>query len=153
VGVVMSKASVSETKPMPNAFEIKAKNRGRTPASIISASQDFLVITQRAKIPEIPVYKQVDFKEGEIVFPDESRAIVSFNRDIFRLKCLDTGDLEKVWTGEAYVIVFGNVIYRDLLSTPEESIHETRWCAKFEFGEDGDSFVLTRGRDGYRLHT
>ena len=50
-------------------------------------------------------------------------------------------------------IVFGNVVYRDILSSPNDPEHETRWCSLFKFGDTAEELFLTRGRDGYTKHT
>jgi hypothetical protein len=150
---------IERDEEFPRLFRVKAKNCGSTPAKIVAASQQWCVIENADKMPKEPQYGHGRrFVEGVFLFPGESQAMMEFGRDHLRMPPIGyepTGEdeFQRVKEGQASCIVFGNVVYRDILSSPDELERETRWCSLLKLGDAMDEFILTRGRDGYTKHT
>jgi hypothetical protein len=150
---------IEQDEEFPRSFRVKAKNCGSTPAMIVAASQQWCVIENATEMPEEPQYGHGKrFAEGVFLFPGESQAMMEFGRDHLRMPPIGyeptrEDDFQRVKEGQGSCIVFGNVVYRDILSSSCDLEHETRWCSLFKLGDAGDELILTRGRDGYTKHT
>jgi hypothetical protein len=150
---------IEQDKEFPRLFRVKAENRGHTPAKIVAASQEWAVVKTAAEMPEQPQYRHGRrFTEGVFLFPGESRLMTEFGREHLRMPPIGyerngEQDFQTVKCDEGLAIFFGNVVYRDILSPPNDLEHETRWCSLLRLGDTADELALTWGRDGYTKHT
>jgi hypothetical protein len=150
---------IEQDKEFPRLFRLKAENRGRTPAMIVAASHECVVVQTEAEMPRLPEYRHGKrFPEGVFLFPGESQLITEFSRDHLRMPPVGEdrngeNDFQMVKDHKCLAIVFGNVVYRDILGPPEDLEHETRWCSLLKLGDTADELFLTKGRDGYTKHT
>lgn len=146
--------AIERSKEASNVFEITAKNKGRTPAKIVSGAIECRFIVGGDKMPYPPQYDRVTKFEGwrNIIVSEESQKIAEFSRIHMRSECKSPEMIALVEQGNATVIVYGNVTYRSLLSGTEGMDCETRWCSKFILEEGEDRFFLTRGEQGYSGH-
>jgi len=138
---------------LPNFFRVRAENRGRTPAAILSAREGCAEVTETAELQMSPAYSKVkQFKEPLLLMSGESQGISDLSPDHVKSGYFpDFADWEKIG------YIFGSVVYRDLLDTPDAPEHETRWCCKLDpdlSGEiDADDLYLIQGPERYTRHT
>jgi hypothetical protein len=150
---------IKQDKVRSRLFRIKAENRGRTPVKIVSASHECAVVKTEAEMSEQPQYRHgKKFAEGVFLFPGESQVMTEFSRDHLRMPSIGEDregeqDFQMAKDRQGLAIVFGNVVYRDILSSPKDPERETRWCSLLKLGDTADELFLTRGRDGYTKHT
>ena len=144
---------IERDKRLPNFFRVRAENRGRTPAAILSAREGCAEAAETSELPPSPAYsKEKHFKEPLLLINGESQGMSDLSPD--RVK---SGYFPGFASWEKIGYVFGSVVYRDLLDAPDAPEHETRWCCKLDpdlSGEiDNDDFYLIQGPEEYTKHT
>jgi len=138
-----------------NIWDVKAINRGKTPAAIISDSWGFYLV--ELSPPETPDYKKVDeYKVPKVLLPGESLVLRLQARHDLGLM----GNSEQCTHFDHYELnafIFGVVRYRDVLGNAALSpIHETGWCRYVTTEAEGArSGIIIRESDieGYTKHT
>jgi hypothetical protein len=150
--------SVEEFCGPNNGFLVYAKNKGRTPAMILSARFGCVAVNSIEALPEHPPYKQGTLVQDHIAITGDDLSVGFF--DFNKLKKMagtESAPLawEKPWIGN--IFVFGIVLYRDLLDPSQKEIHETRWIFQYvpPQGNSGDRVItmqgigIPKGYDGY----
>lgn len=147
--------NIEPDRDFPNLFRVKAANRGRTPAAIVSAADGYLIVPVREKLPVPPEYIRVKkFDAAPLVVQGESQLMFEYSRDHLRMAIDDQERFDSLGDGTKFVCLFGNVVYRDLLASESAEPHETRWCCIFLLGSDGrDQFFFVDGEKGYTKHS
>jgi hypothetical protein len=138
-----------------NMWVVKAVNRGKTPAAIISDSWGFNLILVELSPPENPDYKKSDeYKAPKVLLPGESLVLRPLSRHHLGLTfgseqctCFDHSELN--------AFIFGVVRYRDVLGNAALSpIHETGWCCYCTTeGERKGIIISDSSIEGYTKHT
>jgi len=137
-----------------NEFLLKAVNRGRTPAAILSAGEGLAIIEPETVLPMIPEYSRIKKHEAPVmVVQGEYQIVLRFNRNHLRGMCKDRDQFVQIAGCSQFTYVFGNVVYRDSLAPPYAVPHETRWCCMVWLTDDPDEFFFTDGSAEYTKHT
>jgi hypothetical protein len=136
-----------------NTWEVKAVNRGKTPAAIISDSWGFNLV--ESSPPETPDNKKDDvYKAPKVLLPGESLVLRPLTRYVLGL----SGVSEQCTSFDHFEInafIFGVVRYRDVLGNAALSpIHETGWCCYCTTeGERKGIIIIDSSIEGYTKHT
>lgn len=142
----------SSTPYYPGTFLFGCKNRGNTPAKVISMSATYLFIDKPENLPVPPDYSSaatmpdLPFKVGGDEF-DIGNGINVWS--IIK----NSGKEDLVNTSREFLVYYGNVVYRDTFfpdSSPE-GCHETRWC--FVYHAAGDKKLTRSGPEAYNRYT
>jgi hypothetical protein len=147
--------SVEPSRSMENSFTVVATNRGRTPARIVATAERTKIAIDEKHLPKAPEYKNE--KPGApvvpiILVPGESAVIKPFNRDDVKGLCDSEERFKRIETWEEKVYLYGKVIYKDLISPPDEEAHETNWCCWYIHGRQNSGLVIA-GPLEYNSHT
>ena len=110
-------------------FNIRVRNRGRTPAMITVAYWGCAAVKEVTDLPREPSYWPRKLVKDRIVMPDGAAKIWWF--DPGTLHNMLKEDFPR-FTWEGQVFVFGTVLYRDLADPSPASIHETRWIGLYQ---------------------
>lgn len=138
----------------PNEFLLKAVNRGRTPAAILSAGEAVAIIEPGTPLPAVPKYTRVKKYEAPVMLiQGEYQTVLEFDRKHLRSLCDDRERFAKAEECSQMTYIFGNVIYKDLLASAEASPHETRWCCTVWLMDEEDELFFTEGSSEYTRHT
>jgi hypothetical protein len=147
--------SVEPSRSIENSFTVVATNRGRTPARIIATADRARIAIDEKHLPKNPEYKSE--KQGApvvpiILVPGESAVIKPFCRDDVKGLCDSEERFKRIETWEEKVFLYGKVIYKDLISPPDEQGHETNWCCWYIHGRQNSGLVIA-GPLEYNSHT
>ncbi|MGD0800023.1 MAG: hypothetical protein ABR906_01780 [Terracidiphilus sp.] len=146
----------SETsRSTENGFSIMATNRGRTPARIISTSEQIKIALDEKRLPSPPEYKHG--KAGAplaptILLPGESMQIKAFCRGDVRALCDSEERFKRIETWEEKIFLYGQVLYADMISPVDVQPHLTNWCCWYIHGRQSSGMV-TGGTPEYNLHS
>lgn len=147
--------SIEPSRSQENSFTIVATNRGRTPARIVATADRTRIAVDEKRLPRTPEYKNEEGKAPlvpVILVPGESTPIKSFCRDDVKALCDSEERYKRIETWEEKVYLYGRVIYKDLISPPEEQDHETNWCSWYIHGRQNSGLVIA-GTPEYNVHT
>lgn len=147
--------TVEPSRSMENSFTIMATNRGRTPAKIMATTEQAMIAVDERYLPIPPEYENEEPKAPVvpiILVPSESTVIKSFRRDEVKALCDSEERFKRIETWEEKVYLYGKVIYRDLISPPDDQLHETNWCCWYIHGRQNSGLVIA-GPPEYNSHT
>jgi len=111
-------------------IEIRAVNKGRTPAALISQIKKCGISEWADSLPENPVYEpQKVFERPKIIFPGEAYTLWWLTRikDAAGVET-ESADHKRLIDMTVEGFMFGNVVYKDVLGGGDTPEHETRWC-------------------------
>lgn len=135
----------------PGSFLFGCKNRGNTPAKIVSMSAKHLFIDKPENLPLPPDYSSA------ITMPDLPFKIGGDELDIgnglnARSIIISSQKEESVRNTREFLVYYGNVVYKDTFfpDSPTEGFHETRWC--FVYQAAGNSLKRS-GPEEYNRYT
>ncbi len=137
-------AVLEAVKGPMGGFNVRVKNKGRTPAMILSAHLGCVVVKNVAALPKEAPGGVGSLLENRIVTPDETVWVVWFDdrtlRNILKTALPDAIEGTQIF-------VFGRIVYVDLLNAPSGSQHETRWMYLYQrpVGEESDSLIDIEG--------
>ena len=143
------------TRGVESSFDITATNRGRSPATIVSALDEALFAVDEERLPGVPELKKFESAARfvpVILLPGESATLKTFSRDDVRALC---GTDEKFALIESWgerLFLCGKVEYHDLIAAAGNEAHETRWCCWYIHGKQRSALVPA-GRAEYNSHT
>lgn len=147
--------TVEPSRSTENSFTVMATNRGRTPAIITATADRTRIAVDERHLPGTPEYRREEAKAPQvpiILVPGESTAIKSFCRDEVKALCDSEERFKRIETWEEKVYLYGRVVYSDLISTPEDQVHETNWCCWYIHGRQNSGLVIA-GLPEYNSHT
>lgn len=122
---------------------VECSNQGKTPAKIVSATAQDCFVDLPDSLPEKPAYfSPIVMPERTLIGPDDTFQFypAGVNPDSMIQKA---GMTILVEDRRKFLMLYGNVIYRDMLHTDNspEGFHETRWC--YAYSPDKRLFVRT----------
>ncbi len=136
----------------PGSFLFGCKNRGNTPAKVVSMSAKYLFVDKPENLPVPPDYSSV------VTMPDLPFKVGGDEFDIGNginatsiIK--NAGKQELVETSREFLVYYGNVVYKDTFfpdSSPD-GFHETRWC--FVYYAAGNKGLKRNGPEEYNRYT
>jgi hypothetical protein len=135
-------------------WDLKAVNRGRTPAAIISESFNCSIVGCVEFPPMPPEHSRPTvYAEPKILLPNEpltlrtlTRRELGLSRGSEQSKLFDKHELE--------AHVFGIVFYRDVLGGADTLLHETHWCLSgMSWQKEEELLLFNSDIDGYVRHT
>jgi hypothetical protein len=147
--------SVEPSLGVENSFIVMVTNRGRTPASIVSISEQIGIAIDESRLPSSPVYDKEEPTAPLIpiiLLPGESSGIKPFRRDEARGVCGSDEQFKRVENWDEKVFLYGRIIYRNLIAPADQRMHETSWCCWYIHGRQKSGLVIA-GPPGYNLHT
>lgn len=147
--------TVEPSRKMENRFTITATNRGRGPARIVSAVDKITTEVEESKLPETPELKDAKTNASlasAILLPGESAGIGSFGRDEVKDFCGSDAKLKRVENWEEMILLYGKIVYQDLMAAGSEQQHETSWCFWYIHGRR-NSGMVPAGPVTYHRHT
>jgi len=139
-------------------FHFRVTNKGRTPAQLVSGTVDYTFATRPDQLPIPPPYETAFYAPpNRFLVQDDwfniRRTQSEANIGVSPLGLLKSrrAQTDKAQPGE-FLIVFGQIIYDDVLGKgrPDYKQHRTRWC--FAFFEHGQTFE-TVGPEEYNEYT
>ena len=133
-----------------DVFTIKAINRGRSPAEVISRSENCLIVKGEGQMPPEPMYTETGtLRNSQIVVTEGEFTLETVSEGYLHQMCESEEMFAelKSFTRQAYI--FGQIVYRDLIKGDE---HRTRWCCMYFPGHPRCTFVHS-GPSGYNTHT
>jgi hypothetical protein len=147
--------TVEPSRSMENSFTVVATNRGRTPARIVATAERTKIAVDEKHLPKTPEYRNE--KPGApvvpiILVPGESAVIKPFCRDDVKALCDSEERFKRIETWEEKVFLYGKVLYKDLISPPDDQAHETNWCCWYIHGRQNSGLVIA-GPLEYNSHT
>ncbi len=147
--------TVEPSRGTKNGFAVMARNRGRTPARIVSIPHKIEFAEDESNLPEIPQYQ--DASSGApfvpiILLPGDSAHITTFYREDVKDLCGSEERFKRVESWEEKIFLYGRVTYHDLLSPKDEQVHQSDWCFWYIHGHQNSGFVPA-GPHNYNLHT
>jgi hypothetical protein len=147
--------SVEPSRGAENSFTVMATNRGRTPARITATADQAMIAVDERYLPIPPEYDKEESKPPAvpiILVPGESTPIKPFRREEVKALCGSEERFRRIETWEDKLYLYGNVTYADLISTPDDQIHETNWCCWYIHGRQNSGLVIA-GPAEYNSHT
>jgi hypothetical protein len=147
--------TVEPSQKAENRFMVMATNRGKGPARIISAVDKITTEADQTALPEEPYYDDAAPNASLasiILLPGESTGIKSFSRDDVREFCGSEENFRRVERWEELILLYGKIIYEDLVATDDEQFYESSWCCWYIHGRQ-NSGMVTAGSPAYNRHT
>jgi hypothetical protein len=147
--------SVESSSGIENGFAVTATNRGRTPARIETAADKITSAIDQAHLPELPQYEDAEVNSAlasVILLPGESIAIKTFSRDEVKGVCKTEEKMSRVERWQELILLYGRVIYRDLVTPEEQQNYESSWCCWYIHGRQKSGMVMA-GPLRYNRHT
>jgi hypothetical protein len=147
--------TVEPSRSMENSFTVMATNRGRTPARIIATEKRTRIAIDEKHLPSTPEYKseKADAPLVPIILlPGEFAAIEPFCRDDVKGLCDSEERFKRIETWEEKLFLYGRVVYRDLIASADDQMHETNWCCWYIHGRQNSGLVIA-GPPEYNSHT
>lgn len=147
--------SVEPSRSVDNGFTVTATNRGRGPARIVSTVDRITSAVDQSHLPDQPEFDELAPSaalSSVILLPGESTGIKSFSRDEVKSFCGSDEKLKKVEKWEELILLYGRVVYKDLMQVGEDLNHETAWCCWYIHGRQKSGMVMA-GPPAYNLHT
>lgn len=147
--------SVEPSRNVDNGFTVTATNRGRGPARIVSNIDKITSAVDQTHLPAQPEFDEVAPSaalSSVILLPGESTGIKSFNRDEVKSFCGSDEKLKRVEKWEELILLYGRVVYKDLMDVGEGESHETSWCCWYIHGRQKSGMVMA-GPPAYNMHT
>ena len=147
--------TVEPSGKVENRFMVMATNRGRGPARIISAMDKITTEIDQSSLPEDPDYEDAEGNPslaGVILLPGESTGIKSFGRDEVRDFCGSDEKLKRVEKWEEVILLYGKIVYEDLVGVSNEEPCETAWCSWYIHGRQNSGMVMA-GPMAYNRHS
>lgn len=147
--------SVESSLTVEDGFMVMATNRGKSPAQITGTSERIRTAADESKLPKTPEY---DNREPAapmvplILLPGESTGIKSFSRADAKGMCESDEQFARIESWEEKIFLYGKVLYKDLIATPDKEQHQTEWCCWYIHGRQKSGLVIA-GPPGYNLHT
>jgi hypothetical protein len=144
---------VVKTQYVDETFIFEAVNIGNTPASLIQVSTDSRVIQNMTELPRVPTYFGVEFDAPHLLPTGETYTVHLFSIDKWELYG-NQGSADEISSGESLYVVFGRVVYADLISSTlgKPKRHETRWACWYN-APGIPLFIRTSFPDGYNQYT
>ncbi|MGB6719943.1 MAG: hypothetical protein WBE72_04045, partial [Terracidiphilus sp.] len=143
------------SRRVENGFVLTATNRGRGPARIISSIDKMTTEVDQTALPEAPQYEGAETNAdlaSVILLPGESTGIKTFSRDEVKRFCGSEEKLKRVEKWEELILIFGKIVYQDLLAMGDPPLRETAWCCWYIHGRQKSGMVMA-GSAAYNRHT
>lgn len=143
------------TRGVDNSFDITATNRGRSPATVVSAMDEMMFAADEAHLPGVPEFKKVESGARFmpiILLPGESATLKTFGRDEVKKVCGSDEKLAAIESWSERLFLCGRIEYNDLIAPEGKEAHETRWCCWYIHGKQRSALVPA-GSAGYNAHT
>lgn len=147
--------TVEPSRRVENRFMVMATNRGRGPARILSGVDKVSIEIDIAYLPAEPHYggAEPNLSLASIVLlPGESTGIKSFSRDDVRATCGTEERLKRVEKWEELIVLYGKIVYQDLMGEGGAQTHETSWCCRYTHGRQNSGMEIA-GSPAYNRHT
>jgi hypothetical protein len=147
--------TVEPSGKVENRFMVMATNRGRGPARIISAVDMITTEIDQSALPEDPDYEEAEANlslAGVILLPGESTGVKSFGRDEVRDFCASEEKLKRVEKWEEVILLYGKIVYEDLVGVSDVEPCETAWCSWYIHGRQNSGMVMA-GPVAYNRHS
>jgi hypothetical protein len=147
--------TVEPSGKVENRFMVMATNRGRGPARIISAVDMITTEIDQSALPEDPDYEDAEANlslAGVILLPGESTGVKSFGRDEVRDFCASDEKLKRVEKWEEVILLYGKIVYEDLVGLSDAEPCETAWCSWYIHGRQNSGMVMA-GPMAYNHHS
>jgi hypothetical protein len=147
--------TVEPSRRVENRFMVVATNRGRGPARVLSAVDKVSIEIDIAYLPAEPHYGGAEPNPSLasiILLPGESTGIKSFSRDDVRATCGTEERFKRVERWEELIVLYGKILYQDLIGTSGTPTHETSWCCQYIHGRQNSGMEIA-GSPVYNRHT
>ncbi|HEX4031113.1 MAG TPA: hypothetical protein VHX20_12165 [Terracidiphilus sp.] len=147
--------TVEQSRGVENGFMVVAANRGRSPARILSAVDRVTIEANQNSLPEVPEYADAHPNaalSSVILLPGESTGIKPFGRDDVREVSGTEERLKRIEQWEEVILLYGKIVYQDLVAEGEAVTHETGWCSWYIHGRLNSGMVMA-GSPPYNRHT
>jgi hypothetical protein len=147
--------TVEPSSKSENRFMIVATNRGRGPARILSAVDKITTEIDQSSLPADPDYEDSENNESlesVVLLPGESTGIKTFGRDEVREFCGSEEKYRRVEKWEEVILLFGRIVYEDLVHLDNSASSETTWCCWYIHGRQNSGMVMA-GPPAYNRHT
>lgn len=147
--------TIEPSHRVENRFMVMATNRGRRPARILTAVDKITLQADQASLPEEPEYDDAEQNAslaGVILLPGESTGVKAFGRDDVTALCETEERLRRIEKWEELILLYGKVVYEDLVAVGDAVTRETAWCCWYIHGRQ-NSGMVTAGSAAYNRHT
>jgi hypothetical protein len=147
--------TVEPSRSVDNGFTVTATNRGRGPAKIVSTIDKITSAIDQTHLPDQPEFDELSPSaalSSVILLPGESTGIKSFSRDEVKSFCGSDDKLKRVEKWEELILLYGKVVYNDLMPVGEGVAHESFWCCWYIHGRQKSGMVMA-GPPAYNMHT
>ena len=147
--------TIEPSRSLDNGFTVTATNRGRGPARIVSTIDKITSAVDQTHLPDEPEFDELAPSaalSSVILLPGESTGIKSFSRDEVKSFCGSDEKLRRVEKWEELILLYGKVVYKDLIQVGDGVTHETAWCCWYIHGRQKSGMVMA-GPPAYNRHT
>lgn len=147
--------SIVPSRSIENGFTVIATNRGRSPAQVMSATEEARIVVDETHLPAVPEYKPQEQETpfvSIVLLPGEFMNLKAFSRDDVKGLCSSPEALLRIENWEERIFLYGKVVYKDLMAPTDASMHETGWCCRYIHGRQKSGLVMA-GSAEYNVHT
>jgi hypothetical protein len=147
--------TVEPSRAADNSFTVTATNRGRGPARIVSTIDKITSAVDQTHLPDQPEYDEISPStalSSVVLLPGDSTGLKDFSRDEVKSFCGSDEKLKRVEKWEELILLYGKVVYRDLMQVGDGETHETSWCCWYIHGRQKSGMVMA-GPPAYNAHT
>jgi len=147
--------TVEPSRSVDNGFTVTATNRGRGPARIVSTVDKITTAIDQTHLPDQRGLEEATPSatlSSVILLPGESTGIKSFSRDEVKSFCGSDEKYKRVEKWEELILLYGKVVYKDLMQVGDVESHETWWCCWYIHGRQKSGMVMA-GPPAYNMHT
>jgi hypothetical protein len=146
---------VEPSPGIENSFNITATNRGRSPATVISALDLVIFAVDDADLPAFPPLMAAESAAPSvpmILLPGEFITVKTIKREDARALCASDEKFKQIENWEKKIFLCGKVVYNDLVAPAGKATHESNWCCWFIHGRQRSGLAIA-GPPEYHLHT
>jgi hypothetical protein len=138
-----------------NRFMVMATNRGRGAGRIVSSVDKITTEIDQTSLPDEPLLEDAEPNPAlasVILLPGESTGIKSFGREDVAEFCGSDDMLKRVEKWEEVILLYGKIVYEDLVDAGNVEPWETAWCCWYIHGRQNSGMVMA-GPPAYNRHT
>lgn len=127
--------SVKPSQGQMGGFDVRVRNRGRTPAIVIEARMGCIAAKSVSDLSLPAVFPIDNPVKNKVVIPGSMAHIMWFDESLFKAILKDKLPRSR---SAKQIFVYGKVLYCSLANPNKSVVHETRWICEYQFPSEDD---------------
>jgi hypothetical protein len=127
--------SVKPSQGQMGGFDVRVRNRGRTPAIVIEARMGCVAAKSVSDLSLPAVFPIDNPVKNKVVIPGSTAHIMRFDESLFKAILKDKLPRSR---SARQIFVHGKVLYCSLANPNKSVVHETRWICEYQFPSEDD---------------